>query len=79
MGGKQKKRHKRENYKLHFTSTPHFPKPFSTLLIFVSHLQSFEAFLDFALSYRVRVRRRASQCLASKCEKLGKLLDLHSA
>ena len=72
MGGKKKKGHKKENYKLHTTSTSHFSS--STLLIFVSHSQSFDLFPFLTLG---QGRKQVSQCLASRWEELGKLLSLN--
>lgn len=66
MGGKQKKKKKKgtkeEIINFHITFIPHFPKPFSTLLIFLSYFQSFEAFPFLILSYRDKVGSRV-KCL----------------
>lgn len=69
VGNKPKKGTKEEITNFHITFIPHFPKPFSTFLIFLSHLQSFETFLFLTLSYRDKVGSRPTVPGTSRWEK----------
>lgn len=76
--GNRKKGKKEEIINFHITSTPRFPKPFSSFHIFVSHFQSFETFPFFTLSYRDRLGRlRVPR--ASRWDKVRTFLYSNSA